>query len=109
MDLDFEIQKTNVRMRINNLEIPYVPIFRQNRQLYDIGFWGLNFKNLSPDLELAPPRNRLCQFSVKMDSFEISGPNFGKLLNYVRYFSSSKVEDIAESWVKVDGAGCTIK
>ena len=33
MDLGFEIQKTNVGTRINNLETTCVPIFRQNKQL----------------------------------------------------------------------------
>ena len=44
-----------------------------------------------------------------MDNFEIFGPTFGKLLNYVRYFGSNNVEGLAESWVEVDGAGCTVK
>ena len=30
----FEIQKTNVEIRISILDIPCVPIFRQNGQLY---------------------------------------------------------------------------
>ena len=34
MDLGFEIQKTNVGIRISILEIPCVPIFRQNGQLW---------------------------------------------------------------------------
>ena len=33
MDLGFEIQKTNVRTRISNLEITCVPIFRQHERL----------------------------------------------------------------------------
>ena len=74
-------------------------------------YWilGSEFQKFNSDSELAPPRNRLYQFSAKVDNFEISGPNFGKLLNYVRYFSSNNVEDIAESSVEVDGAGCTVK
>ena len=35
--LGFEIQKTNVGIRISILEIPCVPIFRQNRQLWIFG------------------------------------------------------------------------
>ena len=35
--LGFEIQETNVGIRISILEIPCVPIFRQNRQLWT--FW----------------------------------------------------------------------
>ena len=50
-----------------------------------------------------------------MDKFEFFGPNFGKLPNYVQYFGSNNAEGVAEngleaqmSWVKVDGAGCTV-
>ena len=35
--LESEIQKTNVGIRISILEIPCVPIFRQNRQLWIFG------------------------------------------------------------------------
>ena len=35
--LGFEIQKTNGGIRISILEIPYVPIFRQNGQLWLLG------------------------------------------------------------------------
>ena len=54
--LGFEIQKTNVGIRISIFEIPCVPIFRQmdnfdflGPTLPKNGFWGQNFKNLSPD------------------------------------------------------------
>ena len=30
MDLEFEIQKTNVKIRISIRKMPYVPIIRQN-------------------------------------------------------------------------------
>ena len=33
--------------------------------------------------------------------------DLGKLLNYVQYFGSNIVEGVAESWVDVDGGGCT--
>ena len=76
------------------------------------GYWGRNFKNLSLDLESAPPRYHVCQFSVKMDNFEFFSLNLGKLPNYVQYFGSNVVEGVAESWVEaeinwvgVDGAG----
>ena len=38
-----------------------------------------------------------------MDNFELFGLNLGKLPNYVQYFGSNIVEDVAESWVEVDG------
>ena len=34
MDLVLKIQKTNVAIKINILEIPFVPIFKQKRQLW---------------------------------------------------------------------------
>ena len=37
IDFGLEIQKTNVRIRISTLEMPCVPIFRQNKQL--LLFW----------------------------------------------------------------------
>ena len=51
------------------------------------------------------------QFSVKTNSFEFFGLDLGKLPNYVRYFGSYNVEDVAEScleaemnWVEVGGS-----
>ena len=41
------------------------------------GFWGLNFKNLSPDLEFALPRYHVYQFST--DNFDFFSPNLPKL------------------------------
>ena len=38
------------------------------------GFWGRNFKTPSPDLESAPPRYHVCQFSVW-----IFRPKFGEI------------------------------
>ena len=123
MDLGLQIQKAFVGIRISILQIPCDPIFRQKRQLrifrpifaQILNFGGLNFKNLTPDLELAPPKYLLSQFSLKMVNFEFFDPNFGKLPNYVRYFGSNNVEGVAESWVEVqmswvevDGAGCTV-
>ena len=100
IDLRLQIQKTTVGIRISILQILFVPIFRQNRQLSifrpkfcpNIWFWGLHFKNLSPDLKLAPPKFRLCQFSLKMNNFEFFGPSLGKLPNYVWYFGFDKGE-----------------
>ena len=65
-------------------------------------FWGRNFKNPSVDLESAPLRYYVSQFSVKMDNFEFFGLNLGKLLNYMRYFGSNIVEGAAQSWVEAE-------
>ena len=116
-----EILKTNIEIRIDILEIPCVPIFRQNEQVWF--FWpkfaqkwisGRNFKNLSLHSKSVPPIYHVCQFSVKMDSLRFFDLNLGKLPNYVRYFGSNNVEGVAESWVEtemswlgVDGAGWT--
>ena len=80
--LGFEIQETNVGIRISILEIQWVPIFRQNGHFEFLGpnlpknrFWGWNFKNLSPDLESISLRHFVHQFSDKTDNFEFLGPN----------------------------------
>ena len=74
--LGFEIQKTNVGIRISILEILCAPIFRQTDNLEFLGqnlpkngFWGRDFKNLNLDSESAPPIYYVCQFSVKLDNF----------------------------------------
>ena len=79
-------------VKTNNLQF-----FGLNLPKY--GFWGLNFKNLSPDSELVPPRYHLCQFSFKMDNSEFF--SYFECFNYMRYFASNNVEDVAESWVDV--------
>ena len=99
MNLGFEIQKTNIEIRISILEIPCVPIFRQNEhlELFRPTFaqkWilGSEFKNLSPDLKSVSPRYHVYQCSVRMDNFEFFGLNLGKLPNYVQYFGCNNVE-----------------
>ena len=78
------------------------------------GFWGRDFKNLSPDSESALPRYHVYQFPVKTDIY-FFGLNLGKLPNYVPYFGSNIVEGVVESWVEaemswveVGGAGCMV-
>ena len=109
MDLSFEIQKTNVGIRIHVLEILFVPIFRQ-KDNFEF-FWpkfaqkwilGSEFPNLSQRLKSAFPLYHVCQFLVKMDSFKFFGLNLEKLANYERYFGSNNVEDVAESWVEAE-------
>ena len=68
---------------------------------------GRNFKNLSPDLESAPPRYHKNQFSVEMDNFYFFDLNLGKLPSYVRYLVPITLESWVEvemSWLKADGA-----
>ena len=80
------------------------------------GFWVKSFKNLSLDLESAPPIYHVFLFPIKIDNIDFFGLNLGKLPNYVRYFVSSDVEGVAEcwkeaemSWVEVGGAEWRLK
>ena len=123
MDFWLEIQKTTVEIRTSILEIPFVPMFKEKGQLWLFWpkfarkwIWGRNFKTLSVDLESTPPKYHVCQFSVKMDNFEVFSLNLGKLPNYVWYFGSNNIEGVAESWLEaemswmeVDGAGWRLK
>ena len=59
-------------------------------------------KNISADLELAPPRDHVCQFSAKMDNFGFVGLNLKKLPNYVQYSCSNNVEGVGESCVEAE-------
>ena len=42
------------------------------------GFWGRNFKILSPNSESAPPRYHVYQFSGKMDNSDFFGPTLSE-------------------------------
>ena len=84
--LGFEIQKINVGIRISILQIPCVPIFRQNGQLWTSWtqisqkneFWGQNFKNLSLSSESESLRYYEYQFSDKTNNFEFLASNLPK-------------------------------
>ena len=85
VNLKLEIHRTSVAMRISILEIPCVPIFRQNRQIDFLspnlpknGFWSKNFKNLSLVLKSASLRYYVYQFSDKRDNFEFLDTNLPK-------------------------------
>ena len=115
MDLVLQIQKTNIGIRISILQIPCVPIFRQNGRLEFFGpnlpkYWilGSEFPKFKSRFGISttkiPPVPIFCQDG----QLSIFRPKFGKLPNYVRYYASNNVEGVAESWVEVDGAGCTV-
>ena len=59
-------------------------------------------KNLSPYSELTSPRYYACQFSVKLNKFEIFGLNLGKLDNYVQYFGPNNIEGVEGSLVEAE-------
>ena len=84
--LRFEIQETNVGIRISILEIPIVYQFSDKTDNFELlgpnlpknGFWGRNFKNLSLDSESASLRYYVHQFSDKTDNFEFLDQNLPK-------------------------------
>ena len=98
--LGFEIQKTNVGIRISILEISCVLIFRQNGQLLSfwaqicpkIRFWGRNFTNLSLDLESASLRYYVYQFSDKTNNSELLGPKLPKNGFWGRIFKNLSLD-----------------
>ena len=82
MNLGFEIQKTDVKIKIRTPKIPCVPILQQNGQLWH--FWpkfvqkwilGKKFRKLMLEYESASSRYHLCQQLSKKDNFEFFGPN----------------------------------
>ena len=72
MGLGLEIQKTNIGVRIS-IHVCQFSGKTDNLDFFDPnlpknGFWGRNFKNLSPGSELPLPGYHLCRFSVKTDN-----------------------------------------
>ena len=93
--LGFEIQKTNVGMRISILEIPCVPIFRINGQLWFCvpkfaQKWILGSRFL--DSESASLRYYVQQFSDKRDNFEFLGLNLPKNGFWGRNFNNVSLD-----------------
>ena len=97
--LEFEIQKTIVGIRISIFEIPCLPIFKQNEQLWPFRSkfaqkWilGQNFKNLSLDSESASLRYYVHQFSDKTDNFEFLGLNLAQNRFWCRNFKNLSLD-----------------
>ena len=94
--LGFKIQKTNVGIRMSILEIPYVPIFRQNRYLWLFGpkfaqkwILGSEFqKSKSAYSKSAFLRYYVHQLSDKTNNFEFFGPNLPQNGFWVRNFKN---------------------
>ena len=59
-----------ISSKMNNFLFP-------SPNLPENGFWGPNFKKLSPDLESPPPSSLTANF--QSDKFEFLGPNLEKL------------------------------
>ena len=73
------------------------------------GFWGRNFKSLSLDLESAPPKYHVGQFSIKMDNFYFFWTKFGEIV-LLRAIISFKYcweccRGLVGGWNELDGGG----
>ena len=131
--LGFQIQGTNVGIRISILEIPCVPIFRQNRQLWIFGTkfaqkwilewefqksksrFGINTSNI-PCVPIFRHNGQLLTFWPKFGEIAQLGAIFwfkfcwgccrelGGSWNELGGGGWSWVE-VKMSWVEVDGAG----
>ena len=93
-------QKTNLIITTNILDLPWVPIFRHNRQL-----WLFRHKFAQEWILRSEFWKSMSRFGIttaKTDIFEFFGLNLGKLPNYVRYFGPYNVEGVVESWVEAE-------
>ena len=122
--LELEIQKTNFEIRMSILEIPWVPIFRQNGQIWLFGSKFAQKWNLGSEFQKINVGIRISILEIPcVPTFRQNGQlcifrsKFGEIVQfYVRYFSSNIVEGVAESWVEaemswveVDGARWRLK
>ena len=98
-NLEFEIHKTNVGIRISILEIPCVPIFKQNKRLWL--FWpkyaqqwifGWKFIKLMSESESASLRYHVWQFSSKTKKFDFLNPNLPKSGFWSRNFKNLSLD-----------------
>ena len=105
--LEFEIQKTNVGIRISIFKIPCVPSDKMDNlevlgpNLRKNGFWGQNLKNLSLDSESASLRYLVRQFSDKTDNFEFWG-DFGVGISKIQVWIQNKHLHVCHFSVKMD-------
>ena len=111
-----EIHKTNVGIRISILEIPCVPIFRQNGQLWIFGpkfaqKWILGSKFQKPKSGFGISSSNIPSVPIFSQNGQFLNfwPKFGEIAQLREYFGSNIVEGVAEIWVEVDGAGWRLK
>ena len=102
MDLELEIQTTNVGITTSILEIPRVPIFRQNGYFLQKLILGSKFQKFKSGLGIST------NFQSKQTTFNF----LAEIAQLHAIFSSNNVEGVAENWVEVevswmelDGAG----
>ena len=108
--LGFEIQKTNVGTRISILEIPCVPIFRQNGHLWlfwlkfaQIWILGSEFKKFNSGFGINTSNIPCVSISSQNGQLLIIfRPKFGEIAQLSEYFGSIIVEGVAESWVETE-------
>ena len=104
IDLELEIQKTNIVIRISIVKMPCMPIFRKNEQLWlfrpkfaQNRFWDRNFKILSPHSKPASLRYYVDQFSDKTNNIEFLGPNSLKNGFWGRNFKNQSLDLVGMS------------
>ena len=121
--LVFEIQKTNVGIRISIIEIPYVLVFRQNGQLWIFGhkfdekwIWGPKFQKSKSRFGINTSKIPCAPIFSKNGQFLIFRPKFRKISQLRAIFWFKYCWGVAESWVEskmswveVDGAGWRLK
>ena len=117
--LGFEIQKTNVGIRISILEIPCVPIFRQNGQLWIFGpkfaqkwILGSKFQKSKSGFGINTSIIPCVPIFIHNGQFLIFRPKFGEIAQLRAIFWSKccwgccrELVETEMSWVEVDGAG----
>ena len=116
MELGLEIQKANVWMKMNILEILCMPIFRQKGHF--LPFLAQIFPKIGFGVRISkavPPRFRIRFRTSKIPCVPIFsqngqlwifGPKFGQIPQlYAIYYCSNDVESVPESWVEVRGSG----
>ena len=97
--LRFEIQETNVGIRISILEIQCVPIFRQNRQLRVFGSkftqkWilGSKFQKSKSGFEISILEILCAPIFRQNGNFEFLGPNLPKNKFWGRNFKNLSLD-----------------
>ena len=135
-NLELEIQKTNVGIRLSILEIPCVPIFRQNAQLWL--FWpkfnqkwvlGSEFQKSKSGFKISTSNISCVLIFNQNGQLSIFRSKFGEIAQLCVIFwfeycwgccrelgggwnepsgGGWSWVKVEKSWVEVDGAGCMV-
>ena len=114
--LGFEIQKTNVGIRISILEIPCVPIFRQNGQLWIFGpkfaqkwILGSEFQKSKSGFGINTSKIPCVPILSQNGQLLIFRPKFGEIaqLRAIFWFKYcwGCCRELGEGWNKLGGGG----